>query len=99
ISTGCAPWHFHSSCNFKSMAMDFDVIVIGSGFGGSVAALRASEKGHRGAILEMGRRVSKADIEKANHSPLDLFWMPAIGLKGFFTQTFFKHVTIVGGVG
>jgi len=79
--------------------MDFDVIVVGSGFGGSVAALRASEKGHRVAVLEMGRRVSRADIEKANHTPLDLFWMPTLGLKGFFTQTFFKHVTIVGGVG
>ena len=79
--------------------MDFDVIVIGSGFGGSVAALRAAEKGHRVAVLEMGRRVSKADIEKANRSPLDLFWMPALGLKGFFTQRFFKHVTIVGGIG
>lgn len=79
--------------------MDYDVIVVGSGFGGSVTALRASEKGYRVAVLEMGRRISKAYIEKANRSPLDLFWMPAIGLKGFFTQTFFKHVTIVGGVG
>lgn len=79
--------------------MDYDVIVVGSGFGGSVSALRASEKGHRVAVLEMGRRVSKTDIEKANRSPLSLFWMPALGLKGFFTQTFFRHVTIVGGVG
>jgi cholesterol oxidase len=79
--------------------MDYDVIVVGSGFGGSVAALRSSEKGHRVAVLEMGRRVSKEDIEKANRSPLDLFWMPALGLKGFFTQNFFKHLTVVGGVG
>jgi cholesterol oxidase len=61
--------------------------------------LRASEKCHRVAVLEMGQRGSTAKIEKANRSPLDLFWMPALGLKGFFTQTFFKHVTIVGGVG
>jgi cholesterol oxidase len=81
------------------MAVDYDVIVVGSGFGGSVAALRASEKGYRVAVLEMGRRVNTGDMQKANISPLDLFWMPAIGLKGFFTQTFFKHVTIVGGVG
>ena len=79
--------------------MDYDVIVVGSGFGGSVAALRASEQGRRVAVVEMGRRVSRGDIEKANLSPLDLFWLPALGLKGFFTQTFFKHVTVVGGVG
>lgn len=79
--------------------MDYDVIVIGSGFGGSVAALRLSEKGYRVAVVEMGRRVTPADIKKANQSPLDLFWMPGLGLRGFFTQRFFKHVNIVGGVG
>jgi cholesterol oxidase len=79
--------------------MDYDVIVIGSGFGGSVAALRLSEKGYRVAVIEQGRRVEKSDLEKANQSPLHLFWMPELSLKGFFTQRFFKHVTIVGGVG
>lgn len=79
--------------------MDYDVIVIGSGFGGSVAALRLSEKGYRVGVVEMGRRVSKEDIAAANQSPLSLFWMPGLGLKGFFTQRFFRHVTIVGGAG
>jgi cholesterol oxidase len=79
--------------------MDFDVIVIGSGFGGSVAALRLSEKSYRVAVLEQGRRMSDRDLENANRSTLDLFWAPALGLRGIFYQRFFKHVTIVGGVG
>jgi cholesterol oxidase len=79
--------------------MDFDIIIIGSGFGGSVAALRLSEKGYRVAVLEQGRRVSKTDMEKANQSPLSLFWMPELGLRGFFTQRFFQHAYVVGGVG
>jgi len=79
--------------------MDHDVIVIGSGFGGSVSALRLSEKGYNVAVLEMGRRVSRADMQRATDSPLSLFWMPKIGMRGFFTQRFFRHVTIVGGVG
>jgi cholesterol oxidase len=90
------------------ISMDFDAIVIGSGFGGSVAALRLSqsragiipsEKDYRVAVVEMGRRVSRVDMEKANQSPQHLFWMPSLGMKGFFTQRFFQHVNIVGGVG
>ena len=79
--------------------MDFDAIIIGSGFGGSVSALRLSEKGYRVAVVEMGRRLTRMDIQHANQSPRHLFWMPAIGMKGFFTQRFFQHVNIVGGVG
>ena len=79
--------------------IDYDAIVVGSGFGGSVAALRLSEKGQRTAVLEMGRRVSRSDMEKAIESPQHLFWMPSLGMKGFFTQRFFQHVNIVGGVG
>jgi cholesterol oxidase len=79
--------------------MDYDVIVIGSGFGGSVAALRLSQKGYRVAVLEQGRRLIPADIEKSNASLRDLFWMPGLGWKGLFTQRFFKHANIVGGVG
>ena len=79
--------------------MDYDAIVIGSGFGGSVCALRLSEKGYRVAVLEQGRRFENKDLQKANNSLRDLFWMPGLGLKGLFTQRFFRHVNVVGGVG
>ena len=79
--------------------MIYDALIVGSGFGGSVTALRLSEKGYRVAVLEQGRRIQAQDMEQANHSILHLFWAPALGLKGFFTQTFFQHVNIVGGVG
>ena len=79
--------------------MDYDVIIIGSGFGGSVPALRLSEKGYRVAILEQGRRVSPSDMRAADRSLRNLFWIPQIGFRGFFVQQFFRHVGIVGGVG
>ncbi len=78
----------------------FDAVVVGSGFGGSVAALRLSEKGYKVAVLEQGRRVSNQDKKKADDAITSLFWMPEFGLKnGFFYQRFFRHVNVVGGVG
>jgi cholesterol oxidase len=79
--------------------LDYDVIVIGSGFGGSVSALRLSELGYRVAVLEQGRRFSDRDFLKTRESMRELFWLPGLGMKGPFTQRFFKHVNIVGGVG
>lgn len=79
--------------------MDYDVIIIGSGFGGSVPALRLTEKGYRIAVLEQGRKVSPDDMRAADESMRKLFWIPQIGFRGFFVQHIFKHVGIVGGVG
>ena len=73
-----------------------DHIVIGSGFGGSVSAMRLAEKGYRVAVLEQGRRIRPADMEKADRDPRALFWLPGLGLKGYFSQWFFQHATIVG---
>ena len=78
---------------------DFDVVVIGSGFGGSVAALRLSEKGWRVAVLEQGRRLDERAIEEAGTSPRALAWAPALGFKGFFAQDVYRHVAIVRGIG
>lgn len=82
-----------------SDVVEVDALVIGSGFGGSVAALRLAEKGYSVAVLEQGRRVSPDDMEQASTDPRKLFWAPSLGMHGFFMQRVLKHVAIVGGVG
>lgn len=78
---------------------DYDYLIIGSGFGGSVSALRLSEKGWRVAVTEQGRRIGTKEIGAAKKSMFKLLWMPKIGLRGYFVQHMFKHVNVVGGVG
>ncbi len=78
---------------------DYDVVVIGSGFGGSVSALRLAEKSWRVAVLEQGRHLGEADFKAAAESPSALAWMPALGMKGFFAQEIFQHVAILRGIG
>lgn len=79
--------------------MDYDVIIIGSGFGGSVAALRLAQRGRRVAVLEQGRRITPDDMRAADESLRRLLWLPRLGMHGFFVQHIFRHVGIVGGVG
>lgn len=80
-------------------AFDVDVAVVGSGFGGSVSALRLAEKGWSVVVLEQGRQLTDADITAAGSDPAKLAWAPALGLKGFFAQDVFQHVAIVRGIG
>ena len=61
---------------------DYDVIIIGSGFGGSVAALRAAEKGYRVGIMEAGRRWKDEDIPKTSWDLKDYVWFPAAEMYG-----------------
>ncbi|PWN00997.1 cholesterol oxidase [Nocardioides silvaticus] len=61
---------------------DYDVIVVGSGFGGSVAALRLTEKGYRVGVLEAGRRWNAEDLPKSNWNIRKSIWAPRLGLTG-----------------
>ena len=58
-------------------SFDYDVIVIGSGFGGSVAALRAAEKGYRAGVMESGRGWKDEDIPKTQWDLAHFLWFPA----------------------
>lgn len=77
----------------------YDWIIIGSGFGGSVSALRLVEKGYRVLVLEKGRRFGLSDFPKTNWDLPRWLWMPKLGLRGIFQMSFFEHVTILHGVG
>ncbi len=78
---------------------DYDWLVIGSGFGGSVAALRLAEKGYRVAVLESGRRFADADFAESAWQLRRYFWMPRLGMRGIFRLTVFKDVFIASGNG
>jgi len=79
--------------------MDCDWLIIGSGFGGSVSALRLTEKGYRVVVLEKGRRLRGTDFPKTNWNLKRWLWMPTLGWRGLFKMTFFRHVTVLSGVG
>ncbi|MFF0527476.1 GMC oxidoreductase [Nocardia amikacinitolerans] len=63
-------------------AFDYDVVVIGSGFGGSVSALRLTEKGYRVGVLEAGRRWTADDLPSTNWNVRKSLWAPRLGLTG-----------------
>ncbi|HSZ70210.1 MAG TPA: GMC family oxidoreductase [Solirubrobacteraceae bacterium] len=78
---------------------DFDWLVIGSGFGGSVSALRLSEKGHRVGVLECGRRFADDEMPSSTADYRRYSWNPLLGMKGIFRMTIFRDVTVVSGCG
>jgi cholesterol oxidase len=78
---------------------DFDWLVIGSGFGGSVSALRLAEKGYSVGVLECGRRFADDEFPKNTGDLRRYFWNPRVGMKGIFRLTNFKDVAVVSGCG
>lgn len=81
------------------MDFDCDWLIIGSGFGGSVSALRLVEKGYKVLLLEKGRRLGGQDFPKTNWDLRRWMWLPQLGWRGLFKMTFFRHVTVLSGVG
>jgi cholesterol oxidase len=77
--------------------LDFDFLVIGSGFGGSVSACRLAEKGYRVGVIEMGKRWTAADFPKTTWNLRRWMWRPGLGLFGFYDMRPFRHVMILCG--
>jgi cholesterol oxidase len=79
---------------------DVDWLVIGSGFGGAVSALRLAEKGYSVRVLECGRRFEDDDFASSTlRQPRRYFWWPRLGLRGVLRMSFFKDVFVVSGCG
>ena len=77
----------------------YDYIVIGSGFGGSVSALRLAQKGFKVAVLEKGKRYRTQDFPPTNWNLRKFLWMPCLKLYGIQMLTLFKHVFVLHGSG
>ncbi len=78
---------------------DYDVAIIGSGFGGSVAALRLTEKGYRVLVIEAGRRLDDADLPKTSWRTKDFLWAPALGCYGVQRIHMLPDAIILAGAG
>lgn len=78
---------------------DEDVVIVGSGFGGSVAALRLAEKGYRVRVYEAGRRFEDEDFAKTNWNVRRYLWAPAFGCFGVQRIHRLPHVMILAGAG
>ena len=81
------------------MVYDYDYIVIGSGFGGSVSALRLTEKGYSVGVMEKGKRFQPGDFPESNLQLGKYLWMPRLRLHGILQITWLKHLMVLHGAG
>jgi cholesterol oxidase len=77
----------------------YDVVVVGSGFGGSVAALRLSEKGYRVAVVEAGQRFDATNLPRSSWDLRRFLWAPALGCYGIQRAHFLPHLVVLAGAG
>lgn len=84
---------------FNLMTEIFDYVIIGSGFGGSVSAMRLTEKGYSVLVLEKGKRFEDKDFAKTNWQYWKYLWMPAIRAHGILQISILKGVMVLHGAG
>ncbi|MET9632986.1 GMC family oxidoreductase [Lentzea sp. NPDC006480] len=81
------------------LAGNFDVVIVGSGFGGSVAALRLTEKGYRVAVLEAGRRFADDEFAKTSWNLRKYLWAPQLKCFGIQRIHLLRNVMVLAGAG
>ncbi|MEU6115995.1 GMC family oxidoreductase [Streptomyces sp. NPDC047117] len=89
----------NSARNQEQPAHDYDVLVVGSGFGGSVTALRLTEKGYRVGVLEAGRRFTRETLPKNSWDIRNYLWAPALGCYGIQRVHLLGNVMVLAGAG
>ncbi len=77
----------------------YDWLVIGSGFGGSVAAYRLAQKGYRVGVLEMGRRFAPDQFPRTNWDVKNYLWLPRLGCHGILKMNPLRDLTVLSGTG
>lgn len=83
----------------RRVDFDYDVIIVGSGFGGSVSALRLTEKGYSVGVMEAGRRFEPTDFATTNWNLRKYLWFPRLGMHGILRMDLLGHVLALSGAG
>ncbi len=78
---------------------DFDYIIVGSGFGGSVSAMRLSQKGYKVGVIESGKRYTAENFPKTNWNIRKSIWLPQLSCYGLWRINIFKDILFLGGAG
>lgn len=78
---------------------EYDFVIIGSGFGGSISALRLTERGFRVLVIEKGKKYSPEQFPETNWKVRKWLWVPSLRFFGFFKMTFYRHIGVLSGVG
>ena len=79
--------------------MKYDYIIVGSGFGGSVSALRLSQKGYKVLVVEKGKWFKANDFPKTNWNFRKWLWMPGLRFFGIMKLSVFRHIAVISGTG